>query len=112
MRWVLRTRVAHQAYGQHEDSRRLLLRYEELLADTDLQVRRIVDWLGIAVPPGLSEIVDKASFAALPVDRRGPGQFARAASPGLWRERFTIAEQEVLARVMGEQLAILGYEPA
>jgi hypothetical protein len=110
MRWVLRTRVSHQAFGQHDASRRLLLRYEELLADTEGQVRRIVDWLGMPAPANLGEVVRKASFAELPVEHRGPGQFARAASPGLWRERFTMAEQDVLTRVMGEQLAVLGYE--
>jgi hypothetical protein len=110
MRWVLRTRVSHQAYGRHDESRRLLLRYEELLADTETHVRRIIDWLGLSAPPNLGEIVAGAAFSKLPVERRGPGQFARAASPGLWRERFTIAEQDVLTRVMGEQLAVLGYE--
>jgi hypothetical protein len=112
MRWVLRTRVSHQAYGQHDESRRLLLRYEELLVDTEMHVRRIVEWLGLPAPANLGEVVRKAAFAEVPVDRRGPGQFARAASPGLWRERFTMAEQDVLTRVMGEQLAVLGYETA
>jgi sulfotransferase family protein len=88
----------------------LLIRYEELLADTEAHVRRIVEWLGLPTPANLAEVVTATTFANLPAERTGPGQFARAASPGLWRERFNDSEQEMLARVMGEQLAILGYD--
>ena len=109
-RWVLRTRVAHQAFGRHDPSRRLMVRYEDLLADTEHHVRAIVDWLGLPIPADLAEVVAATRFAALPKDRTGPGQFARAASPGLWRSRFTADQQAVLAKIMGEQLSILGYE--
>jgi hypothetical protein len=110
MRWVLRTRVAQQAFGRHDEARRMLIRYEDLLTDTESHVRRILDWLGVPAPAELSDAVAATRFAALPKDRTGPGQFARAATPGLWRERFGPAEQAILARVMGEQLHILGYE--
>jgi hypothetical protein len=109
-RWVLRSRVAQQAFGRHDESRRLLIRYEELLADTEAHVRRIVEWLGLPTPANVAEVVTATTFANLPAERTGPGQFARAASPGLWRERFNDTEQAMLARVMGEQLAILGYD--
>jgi hypothetical protein len=109
MRWVLRSRVAQQAYGRHAESLRLMVRYEDLLADTEAYVRRIVDWLGLPRPAELADVVAATKFSALPRERTGPGQFARAASPGLWRERFTDEEKETLARIMGEQLAILGY---
>jgi hypothetical protein len=108
--WVLRTRVAQQAHGMHDPSRRMMVRYEDLLTDTGTHVERIYRWLGVDVPTDLAAIVDRGAFASLPEDQRGPGKFARAASPGLWRERFTIAEQSVLTRVMGDQLASLGYE--
>ncbi len=110
MRWVLRSRVAQQAFGKHDDSLRMMLRYEDLLADTETHVRRIVSWLGLPAPPNLSDVVAATTFSALPADRKGPGQFARAASPGLWRERFTSDEQAMLAKIMGEQLTILGYD--
>jgi hypothetical protein len=109
-RWVLRSRVAQQAYGRHAEPLRMMVRYEDLLTDTEAHVRRIVDWLGLPTPAELSNVVAATKFSALPSDRTGPGQFARAASPGLWREHFTPGEQELLARVMGEQLAILGYD--
>jgi hypothetical protein len=109
-RWVLRSRVAQQAFGKHDETRRLLVRYEELLADTETHVRRIVDWLGLPTPSTLADVVSATKFSNLPADRTGPGQFARAASPGLWRERFNDEEKALLARVMGEQLAILGYD--
>jgi hypothetical protein len=109
-RWVLRSRVAQQAYGRHAEPLRLMLRYEDLLADTETHVRRIVDWLGLPRPANLSDVVASAQFSALPADRTGPGQFARAATPGLWRERFTDDEQRLLAKIMGEQLEILGYD--
>jgi hypothetical protein len=110
MRWVMRTRVAQQAFGRHDASLRMLVRYEDLLADTESHVRRLVEWLGIPAPANLADVVAATRFSALPPDRTGPGQFARAATPGLWRERFTADEQAMLSRAMGEQLGILGYE--
>jgi hypothetical protein len=110
MRWVLRARVAQQAYGKHDESRRLMLRYEDLLSDTEAHVRRILEWMRMPASSDLASLVAATQFAALPSERTGPGQFARAASPGLWRERFTSDEQAMLATIMGEQLTILGYD--
>ena len=39
----------------------------------------------------------------------GPTEFARAASPGLWRENLSSEEQRTTTEIMGKQLAALGY---
>jgi hypothetical protein len=39
----------------------------------------------------------------------GPTEFARAASPGLWRQDLSFEEQQAANEIMGEGLANLGH---
>jgi hypothetical protein len=39
----------------------------------------------------------------------GPAEFARAATPGLWRENLSPEEQRLAEEIMGPRLADLGY---
>jgi hypothetical protein len=54
--------------------------------------------------------VAELSFEAIPAESRGPGRFARAATPGLWRENLSTEEQRLLMDVIGPKLQQLGYE--
>lgn len=56
-----------------------------------------------------AEAVRTFDFTAIAESDRGPGHFARAATPGLWRSSFTADEQSRLQNVMGPTLASLGY---
>ena len=107
--WVARTRAVQRAYAGHDAALRHTVRYEELLADTAPLLRGLYGWLDITAPDDLDDIVARRSFAALPEAARGPGQFARAASPGLWRDNLTGDEQAVVNAVMGPMLDELGY---
>ena len=40
---------------------------------------------------------------------RGKRNGVRAASPGLWRENLSAAEQEAMQEILGPKLAELGY---
>jgi hypothetical protein len=108
--WVARTRVVQRAYDAHAPARRHVIRYEEMRTDTLSTLQSLYGWLGVKEPADLPEIVARRSFEALPVESTGSGQFARAATPGLWRDNLTPAEQRVANGVMGETLAALGYE--
>lgn len=88
--------VVQEAYEHHDPSRWLLVRYEDLLADTETELARLNRWLGLDVSPdALRRIVSDRAFEAVPAADRGPGRFHRAAAPGLWRENMTGAEQEL-----------------
>lgn len=108
--WVFRTERVQRAYELHSPEDRLLLRYEDLLANTLGSMRTLSRWAGLdADEKALRESIDRHSFASLPSDTKGSGKFTRAASPGLWRENFSAQEQAVLHEVMGEKLRELRY---
>jgi hypothetical protein len=109
--WVRRTMATQRGYESLPEDQRLLVRYEDLLADTPVQLRRIFDWLDLGVSEAeLREIAGRHAFESAPHERRGPGKDMRAASPGLWRENLTDDEQRRMHEIMGAKLSELGYE--
>jgi hypothetical protein len=107
--WVARTTAVGRAYDAHEPTLRLTVRYEDILEDTTGNLRRIYAWLGVAVPDDVEDLVRRLSFESLPAEHRGSGRFARAASPGLWRENLASDEQRAVTEVMASTLASMGY---
>jgi hypothetical protein len=109
--WVRRTMATQRGFDALPEEQRLLVRYEEILADTPAQLRRIFDWLEIEIgDEELAATAERHAFASAPRDRRGPGKPMRAASPGLWRENLTEDEQRTMHEIMGAKLEELGYE--
>jgi hypothetical protein len=109
-KWLWRTEVVEEAYAGHPGPK-LLMRYEKILADPQPHLASLIEWLGLdANAPEIAAAVERHSFERLPESERGPQAFFRAASPGLWRENLTAAEQEVLLEVLGDKLAALGYQ--
>jgi hypothetical protein len=109
--WVSRTEATRRAFDNLPPDRRLMLRYEDLLLDTALELGRLQEWLGVEIDTeGLEAAADKHAFANIPASERGPGKEVRSATPGLWRQTFTPDEQAAMERTMGEQLRALGYE--
>ena len=110
-RWVVCTEAVQRAYDQHDPELRLLVRYEDLLADTPAVLERILRWMGSTVPATtIAEQAARLSFSALPSDLKGSGRFARAATPGLWRENLTADEQAAVHEVMAPTLRAMGYD--
>jgi hypothetical protein len=107
--WVARTNAVRRAYDAHDPTLRLVVRYEDMLGDTESNLRRIFGWLGVAVPDDVSDLIERLSFESLPEQDRGSGRFARAASPGLWRENLTAQEQGAVTEIMAPSLASMGY---
>lgn len=109
--WVLRTMASQRAFAALPEEQRLLVRYEDLLSDTQAQLQRIFDWLEIQVSErDLKGIVRRNAFEAVRKRRRGPGKDVRAATPGLWRQNLSPEEQQAMHEIMGDKLRELGYE--
>jgi len=109
-KWLWRTSVVQEAYAAHEGPK-LLVRYEELRREPLNGLRAILDWIGLPMPePRLRELVDELSFERIPKESRGPKQFSRAATPGLWRESLSHEEQAAVLDVIAPKLRELGYE--
>ena len=109
--WVNRTMAVQRAYDAHPPELRFATRYEDLRADTSGALRPLVDWLGTQrSEEELKAAVDALSFDAYPARAKGPTSALRAASPGLWRENMSEAEQQSMNEIMGKTLEQLGYE--
>jgi hypothetical protein len=90
---------AKRAYEAHRGPK-VLVRYEELLADHLGTMRRIFATLGLpADEEELARVVEKHSWENIPEDEKGTGKFFRRAEPGSWREDLTPEQIETVERM-------------
>jgi hypothetical protein len=90
---------AKEAYDAHEGPK-VLVRYEELRADTLGTMKRIYSTLGIEVDEEeLARVVEKHSWENIPEEEKGEGKFYRKATPGGWREDLTPKQAETVERI-------------
>ena len=95
---------ARRAYDAHGGPK-VLVRYEDLRADTTNEMRRIYSTLGIPVDEGeLRRVVDKHSWENVPEDEKGRGKFYRKGKPGGWKEDLTPKQVEVVERTTASLL--------
>jgi Sulfotransferase family len=108
--WLYRTELVQRTYADHDPSRRVLVRYEELRDDPADVLQRICSNLSIeADPDRLREVAERHAFVRAPGEQRGPGKAMRFAEPGRWRLNMNEAEVAAMIEIMGEKLAELGY---
>lgn len=108
-KWLWRTETVQRAYAVHPGPK-LTVRYEALLEKPRDELRKIFEWLHLpSNADELAAIVERHSFERMPDDQRGPQEFARAASPGLWRQNLSAEEQIVLEERLAPKLRELGY---
>jgi Sulfotransferase family len=108
--WAFRTEVVQRAFDRHPTDRRVLVRYEDLVADPGHELARICAYLLLdATADTLAGVAAEHDYAAVPAVEKGHSKEIRSASPGGWRENLTSAEHDVMHEVMGPKLAELGY---
>jgi hypothetical protein len=100
----------------------LLVRYEDLVADTADMLRRIVAFIGLPVEEErIIRAVARADFSRLQrQEREGgfqeapahtrSGRFFREGRSGQWRNEMSPEQIELLAGICGETMIRLGYE--
>jgi hypothetical protein len=85
-----------QAYRAH-GGRKVMVRYEDLRADTLGTMRRIYSGLEITVHEAdLARSVEEHSWENVPEEEKGEGKFHRKAKPGGWREDLTPKQAEIV----------------
>ncbi len=100
-------------WRRRDPARGLLLRYEDLLADTTGGMSRAFAHLGLpADPDAVAAIVEKHSFQK--ATGRKPGQedagaFNRKGIAGDWRNHFSPAQEAAFMAVAGDAMIELGY---
>jgi LPS sulfotransferase NodH len=92
---------AYRAHGGHK----VMVRYEDLRADTLETMKRIYTALEIPVEEAeLARSVEKNSWENIPEQEKGEGRFHRKAKPGGWREDLTPEQAEIVEVVTGSLL--------
>jgi hypothetical protein len=90
---------AKQAYEAHK-GRKVLVKYEDLRADTLGTMKRIYSTLEIPVDEAqLIPAVNKHSWENIPEDEKGEGKFYRKATPGGWREDLTPEQVKTVEKI-------------
>jgi hypothetical protein len=98
-RYLQNVTESKKAYDAHE-GRKVLVKYEELRADTLGTMRRIYSALEIPVDEGeLLRAVRKHSWENIPEEEKGEGKFYRKAKPGGWREDLTPEQVERIEKI-------------
>jgi hypothetical protein len=102
---------AWRAYDAHKGPK-VLVRYEDLRADTMNEMRRIYAVLGIAVEDeDLRRAVEKHSWENVPEREKGRGKFYRRGTSGGWKEDLTPMQVEVVEKTTASLLERFYPEP-
>jgi hypothetical protein len=108
--WKTAITAMWKAFHDHSADLRLLLRYQELKANTPQELKRIYSFLNISIPDDdVQRKADQYSFERIPSSEKGPGKFNRAATTGGWRSSFSKGEQKLMNSIMGEALQQTGF---
>ncbi len=90
---------AKEAYDAHQGYK-VLVKYEDLRADTLGTMKRIYSTLEVPVSEEeLERVVEKHSWENIPEDKKGEGKFYRKASPGGWKEDLTPEQAAVVEEI-------------
>jgi hypothetical protein len=110
--WSYRTGVVLDAYRRHDPSRRVMVRYEDLLGDPERELARICGSFGIEVGRDrLHRIARDHEYATVPSAEKGASKEIRSAHPGSWQRHMSAGEQAAMYEAMGERLVEVGYLP-
>jgi hypothetical protein len=90
---------ARRAFEAH-DGRKVVVRYEDLRADTLGTMKRMYSELGVPLEEArLAEAVEKHSWENIPEEEKGQGKFYRKATPEAWREDLTRRQVKTVERI-------------
>jgi hypothetical protein len=90
---------AKEAFDAHK-GHKVLVRYEDLRANTLSEMKRLYATLEIPVDEKqLQRAVEKHSWENIPEEKKGEGKFYRKATPGGWREDLTPEQAQIVERI-------------
>lgn len=90
---------AAKAFEAHQ-GRKVLVKYEDLRADTLGEMRRIYASLEMSVNEDeLARVVEKHSWENIPEENKGEGKFYRKATPGGWKEDLSPKQVEIVESI-------------
>lgn len=109
--WERITNVVWETFQKHNPELRILIKYEDLIKDTLLHLKKIYHFLGVNIDDKeLLTIIERYDFKNIPKDQKGPGKFNRLAIPGTWKEKYNKEEVEIMQSIMGNTLKKFEYD--
>jgi len=97
--YVQQIEKSKQAFEAHR-GRKVLVKYEDLRADTLGTMRCVYSVLGIPVHDGeLARAVEEHAWENIPEEEKGEGKKKRKAKPGGWKEDLTPKQVEIVEKV-------------
>ena len=110
--WTIRSRrylwdfeMASDAY-RATTAPKAIVRYEDLHADTDGELRRLRDDLGLPwSDESIHAAVEKFAWSNVPDDQKGPGRFYRSGEPGAWRRQLSPEQARQVEKEAAKVLA-------
>jgi len=102
--------VLFNAYKQHANDSKYIIRYENLRTNTLQELKKLYEFLEIKVDHDiLKKIVQKYSYENIPEKWKGTSKSKRSATPGLWKSDLNQNEIKIIHKILGPTLKKLGY---
>jgi Sulfotransferase family len=102
--YVQQIEKTDQVFRAH-GGRKVMVRYEDLRADTMNTMKRIYSALEIPVKEAeLARSVEKNAWENIPEEEKGEGKKRRKAKPGGWREDLTARQVEIVEDITARLL--------
>jgi ribosomal protein L34E len=106
--WAYRSRAVRTAIEKRGPEDRILIRYEELRAETTRCMEGVCEVLGLDRRRA-AEVVERHRFERAPSSERGPGRAMRQAASGTWRQNMSFEEKLAMHDALGVALEEFGY---
>lgn len=112
--WARKVELAEKMLGMLAPSRRMTLRFEDLVASPEQELGRVCDFLGI---PFEGAMLDYPARAEGKVGGRAAAHHSHLKEPlrtdltSRWKRGLSSVDQAIAHEVAGEMLAWFGYEP-
>lgn len=110
IQWNRIIELIMSSYENHSNNLKYLVRYEDLLKNTLVELEKIYKFLNININKNeLEKIVFKFAFENIPAEKKGKDKHKRSATPGLWKENFSEVEKQIIQNEIEGTLKELGY---
>jgi len=109
-KWVRLMEVLLNAYNQHNKNLKCTVRYENLRSNTVTELKKLYEFIDVKINDDeLRRIIKKYTFENLPKEKKGVGRQKQFAKVGIWKEKFSSKEIQMLEDIMGDTLRKLEY---
>ena len=109
--WLSLIDIINSAFENHNENLRYFLKYEDLRTNTTLELKKLYEFLQISISDEeVQKIVEEYTFENIPEEKKGIGTQRQFGKVGIWKEKFTSEEINLMKEIMAKKLEKFGYE--